>query len=133
MAFEEFNWDGAHGRMGIAANRGVASIVKKQKLLLRAAGKTAERACQSMSESRSGSVLDFTGIENDRLDEEEHIGMHLVIPCQQRAAVPSHHIARTLADRQEMGSRWRNGKMSEDGPMVSIKGLRPAPNADSVL
>jgi len=57
MELEEFSWEGAYGRTGIAANRDVASIVKNQKVLVLAADETAQRACQSMSESSSGSVL----------------------------------------------------------------------------
>lgn len=57
MELEEFNWERAEGRTGIGANRDIASIVKDQELLVLAADETAQRACQSMSESGSGSVL----------------------------------------------------------------------------
>ena len=41
----------------MTANREVASIIKNQKPLVLAADETVQRACQSMSESRCGSVL----------------------------------------------------------------------------
>jgi CBS domain-containing protein len=57
MEFDEFNWDGISKATGITANREVASIIKDQQPLVLAADETVQRACQSMSESRSGSVL----------------------------------------------------------------------------
>ena len=55
--FEEFNWNGIYKSTGIAPNREVASIVQNQKPLVLAEDETVQRACQAMSESRSGSVL----------------------------------------------------------------------------
>ena len=57
MEFEEFDWDGICKATGMTANREVASIIKNQKPLVLAADETVQRACQSMTESRSGSVL----------------------------------------------------------------------------
>jgi CBS domain-containing protein len=85
MEFEEFNWDGFYKATGITTNRQIASIVKSQKPLVFAADETVQRACQTMSESRSGSVLVvdmqqrligiFTGRDAVRLlAEGEHAG-----------------------------------------------------------
>ena len=57
MEFEEFDWDGIYKATGMTANREVASIIKNQKPLVLAANETVQRACQSMTESRSGSAL----------------------------------------------------------------------------
>jgi CBS domain-containing protein len=57
MELEEFSWQEAYGRTEMPANRDVASIVKNQKVLVLSADETAQRACQAMSESSSGSVL----------------------------------------------------------------------------
>ena len=57
MEFDEFNWDGISKATGMTANREVASIIKDQQPLVLAANETVQQACQSMSESRSGSVL----------------------------------------------------------------------------
>ena len=57
MEFEEFDWDGISKATGMTANREIASIIKNQKPLVVAADETVQRACQSMTESRSGSVL----------------------------------------------------------------------------
>jgi CBS domain-containing protein len=57
MEFEEFDWDGISKATGLTANREVASIIKNQKPLALGADETVQRACQSMTESRCGSVL----------------------------------------------------------------------------
>jgi CBS domain-containing protein len=57
MEFEEFDWDGIYKATGMSANREIASIIKNQKPLVLAADETVQRACQSMSERRCGSVL----------------------------------------------------------------------------
>ena len=57
MEFEEFDWDGISKATGMTANREIASIIKNQKPLVLAADETVQRACQSMTESRCGSVL----------------------------------------------------------------------------
>ena len=57
MEFEEFDWDGISKATGMTADREVASIIKNQKPLVLGADETVQRACQSMSENRSGSVL----------------------------------------------------------------------------
>ena len=57
MEFEEFNWDGISKATGIATNREAVSIIKNQQPLVLAADETVQRACQSMSEMRCGSVL----------------------------------------------------------------------------
>ena len=57
MEFEEFDWDGMSKATGMTANREVGSIIKNQKSLVLAADETVQRACQSMTESRRGSVL----------------------------------------------------------------------------
>ena len=57
MEFEEFNWDGISKATGITTNREAASIIKNQQPLVLAADETVQRACQSMSERRCGSVL----------------------------------------------------------------------------
>ena len=57
MEFEEFDWDGISKATGLTADREVASIIKNQKPLVLGADETVQRACQSMSENRSGSAL----------------------------------------------------------------------------
>jgi len=57
MEFEEFDWDGISKVTGMTANREIAAIIKNQQPLVLAADETVQRACQSMSESRCGSVL----------------------------------------------------------------------------
>ncbi len=57
MEFEEFNWDGISKATGITTNREAASIIKNQQPFVLAADETVQRACQSMSERRCGSVL----------------------------------------------------------------------------
>lgn len=57
MELEEFNWERAKKTAGIAANRDISTIVKDQELLALAANETAQRGCQAMLESGSGSVL----------------------------------------------------------------------------
>jgi CBS domain-containing protein len=57
MEFEEFDWNGAYKATGMTANREVASIIQNQKPLMLAADETVQRACESMTESRCGSVL----------------------------------------------------------------------------
>ena len=57
MEFEEFDWDGICKATGMTANREVASIIKNQMPLVLADDETVQRACQSMTESRCGSVL----------------------------------------------------------------------------
>ena len=57
MEFEEFDWDGISKAAGMTANREVASIIKNQQPLVLAADETVQRACQSMTERRCGSVL----------------------------------------------------------------------------
>ena len=57
MEFEKFHWDGIYKATGMTANREIASIIKNQKPLVLGADETVQRACQSMSESRCGSVL----------------------------------------------------------------------------
>jgi CBS domain-containing protein len=57
MEFEQFNWDGIHMATGMAANRLISTIIKSQEPLTLASDETVQRACQSMSETGSGSVL----------------------------------------------------------------------------
>lgn len=57
MEFEDYNWDGISKATGITANREIASIIKNQKPLVLGADETVQRACQSMTEGRCGSVL----------------------------------------------------------------------------
>ena len=57
MEFEEFDWDGVSKATGMTANREVASIIKNQKPLVLGEDETVQRACQSMTERRCGSVL----------------------------------------------------------------------------
>ncbi len=57
MEFEEFDWDGVSKATGMTANREIASIFKNQKPLVLGEDETVQRACQSMTERRCGSVL----------------------------------------------------------------------------
>jgi CBS domain-containing protein len=65
MEFEAFDWDGIYKATGMTANREIASIIKNQQPLVLAADETVQRACQSMWESRCGSVL--------VVDEQQHL------------------------------------------------------------
>lgn len=116
MELEEFSWEGAHERTGMAADRDVASIVKNQKLLVLAADETTQRACKSMSESGRGSVLVvdmqqrlagiFTGrdavrlLANKRDAAKQSLG-EAMTPSPVTIARESHAIdaLRTMADR----------------------------------
>ena len=57
MEFEEFDWNGVSKATGMTANREIASIFKNQKPLVLGEDETVQRACQSMTERRCGSVL----------------------------------------------------------------------------
>jgi CBS domain-containing protein len=115
MEFEEFNWDGFYTATGIMANRQIASIVQSQEPLAFFFDETVQRACQAMSESRSGSVLVvdiqrrligiFTGRDAVRLladgkDAGKELLGHAMTPDPMTIAPNSHAVdaLRTMSD-----------------------------------
>ena len=57
MEFEEFDWGRIDKTRGMTTYRELASIIEDQKPLMLAADETVQRACRSMWERKTGSVL----------------------------------------------------------------------------